>query len=267
MDFKNSLFGDTLDFPEAKGQPIVNKAGKSVIIWQPFGLGDCIFSQGIAHHYIDGGYKVYWPVVRHYLMDLQRAYPDVYWLDENMYLSPDRHNVAQVKYDLLHSLMAPIHRSMEFEGVRYDRVMRAKYDMYGLDWTKWREHALWKRDVFKERELMEIHGLNENDKYNLISMSFGGGSFDQRNGEIPEVANGMKRVFVKQIEGFSLFDWSLMFERAAKIHVVSSSNIYIMEMLDLQADEINIYLRTGRELNHTNYQYLMTRHVDKYKFH
>ncbi len=238
-----------------------NKDRKSVIIWQPYGLGDCIFSQGVAQHYISGGYKVYWPVKQMYLTDLRRAYPTVNWLSEDFYHGND----PQIKWDLLHATLAPLYWSSQFQNVAYKDVMKAKYSIYGLDWTKWREHAQWKRDVFKEQELMEMNNINPGDRFNLISRNFGGGSFEEKSSPIPEIVNGLKTTFLKKIEGFSLFDWAPMMAAATQLHFAASSNIYLLEMMDLKAEQIHIYPRTGWEDNHDNYNYIMTRH--KYIFH
>lgn len=229
---------------------------KSVIIDQPFGLGDCIFAQGVAQHYIQGGYKVYWPVKQIYLNDLRRAYPDIIWMHENLY----HRNDQQIRFDILHALYAPIRWSSTFYGSDYSQVMRAKYDMYGLDWRDWRKHAQWKRDIFKEQELLEAHGINESDKFILISQEFGGGSFGQISVPLDIKSNGMKRYWIKQMDGFSLFDWSLMMSMATEIHFVSSSNIYILEMLDLKAEKIHLYPRKPREFDHRNYDYILERH-------
>lgn len=229
---------------------------KSVIIDQPFGLGDCIFAQGIAQYYIQGGYKVYWPVRQMYLADLKRAYPDVNWMNEDFYHGND----PQIRYDLLHALYAPIRRSDTFTGSKYYTVMRNKYDMYGLNWRDWRKHAQWKRDIFKEKELLELHGINEGDRFNLISTEFGGGSFGPIVNPIQVAPNGMKSVFIKKLDTYSLFDWSLMMSMATQIHFVSSSNIYLLEMLDLKAEEIHIYPRKPREMDHSYYDYILERH-------
>jgi hypothetical protein len=243
---------------------------ESVIILQEFGIGDCIFSQGIAHHYIKSGFRVYWPVRNYYLTDLKRAYqhPMLVWLPEDLYVSPNVYpDPERIKYDLLHSIVAPIHRSNSFIGEPYYKVMRAKYDMYGLDWATWREHAMWKPDVFKEDELLEMHNINPDDQFTIISTAFGGGSFEETTQKI-EVNNGMKRVYIKKIEGYSIFDWAKLMRLATEIHFVSSCNIYLLEMMsELRADKIHIYPRIPKDYFHRNYQYIMTKHIDKYIFH
>lgn len=256
MEFKQT--NEKIDWQEIKQPPIPHEKRKAVLIYQPFGLGDAIFAQGIAQYYIRGGYKVYWPVIDEYLKDLERAYPDIIWLPENMYLSPGKYNVETVQYDLLHALFAPLFWSNTFGGVlnEYKNVMRLKYDMYGLDWTTWKDHGQWKRNAFKEMELMELVGVYPGQKFNLVSTEFA----RDKTAHVPEILNGLSTIHVKKLEGFSLFDWAGVMERATEIHFVSSSNIFLLEMLSLDAERINIYLRKPNETSHQNYDYILRSH-------
>lgn len=237
---------------------------KNVIIMQPFGLGDCIFAQGIAHHYLNGGYKVYWPVVQQYLHALRRAYPKVIWLPEDLYLSEnlfgDRMLIQMTKHDLLHALCAPIRWSNTFEAVPYREVMKAKYSMYGLDWRTWNQYSKWERDVFKEEELLAL--TNGATEFNLISQEWG----CHKTGTVDiKVNNGLPNIHIRKMEGYSLFDWSLLMQRATTIHFVSSSNIYLLESMDLDAKEIHLYPRLPDQPTHINYEYILQRH--KYILH
>lgn len=225
---------------------------KSVVILQKHGLGDCIFAQGIAQHYMRGGYKVYWPVMQEYIATLKFAYPAINWIHDDWYSRDD-----QVRWDLLHSLCAPLFHSNTFVGAPYKDVMRAKYDMYNLDWHTWRDHARWNRNIFKERELAEACGIYEGDRYNLISREFG----SNPTKSVPiDVNNGNKTVFIKQIEGFSLFDWAMLMQNATEIHFVESSNIYLLEMLELRAESINLYARLPDKNHHNDYSYILEKH-------
>lgn len=139
--------------------------------------------------------------------------------------------------------------------------------MFSQDWRRWREGAMWKRDYVRETHLFQL--LNpSNEPYNLIHCDFGSDVKFRR--EI-EVSNGLKNIYVEVIPGMNLFDWALLYQQATNIHAVASSNIYIMEMLPLQANEIHIYKR-DRRINgkfatepHSHYDYIMTTH--KYVFH
>jgi len=151
----------------------------------------------------------------------------------------------------------PLRWNVEIMKVPYTRCMETKYTMFGMDWHRWREGAMWVRDFKKEQELKNLLSIKDGDKYNLVSTTFGTGM----KHKVPIVVNNAYRnIDLQYIPGYSLFDWAGVFEQATTIHVVSSSNIYIMEMLDLQADEIKLYLRKPIESNHDNYNYLLERH-------
>lgn len=239
---------------------------EAVVIMQPAGLGDIIFSQGIAHHYLKAGMRVYWPVIEPYLHHLKRAYPNIEWLPENLYVSPRAHDdVDKIRNDLLHALFSPIRWSNTFQGVEYKDVMRAKYDMYKLDWRLWTESAMWVRDRFREDELMIANGVDNGEPYNLISENWG---FAKGMNRVPvNINNGLKNVYIKQIDTYSLFDWAALIENAEQIHFVSSSNIYLLELLKTRASEIHIYQRLPDQPHHRNYDYILRAHEGKYRFH
>jgi hypothetical protein len=267
MEFKlpssNKLQSDSSR--ESKVTKTIGKKMESVLILQPFGLGDLIFAQGIAHHYMKAGMRAYWPVVDQYIHHIRRAYPLIEWLPENFHITPRLYEVEQVKYDLLHSLVAPIRWSNTFQQVEYKDVMRAKYDMYGLDWTKWTESAQWVRDMFKEDDLMGITGADSGTPYNLISENWGMAKGLNR---VPvDVKNGLRNIYITQLEGFSLFDWAKVMQNAEQIHFVSSSNIFLLELLEVKASEIHIYQRLPDQPHHRNYDYILRRHEGKYRFH
>lgn len=236
---------------------------KSALVLQPFGLGDCIFAQGIAHYFINGGYKVYWPVIQDYLTDLKRAYPKIEWLPENLYVSPTNDKIVDlnIKYELLHAISVPIRWSNTFHGVEYAQVMRAKYDMYGLDWTKWTQHAMWERNFFKEKELV----ADNVGEYNLVSMDWGSPGGKQNTVKVKYPDNGLHTRRMVKINGCSLFDWATVIENATTIHFVASANIFILEMLDLKAKEIHLYPRLPDQPHHNFYKYILKRH--NYIFH
>jgi hypothetical protein len=56
------------------------------------------------------------------------------------------------------------------------------------------------------------------------------------------------------MEGYSLFDWAAVMEQAVEIHTVSTSIIYLLELLHLRA---HIYIRRPDERSHSYYDYLL----------
>jgi hypothetical protein len=233
----------------------------NLFVCQPFGLGDIIFTRTLIKA-LGGKEKtcgylpdktVYWPVKEHYYNDLVRAYPDIYWIKgEGMA------NLAPTtKEEILKSRIVPIRWSDTFQKVPYEAVMAAKYAMYNMDWRDWKNEAMWQRDPSMEDSLFEIHGIKPQDEYALISGTFGSDFQHSIALRLPETSI-RKQVFIKQIPGYSLFDWAKLIEFATEIHFVASSNIYLLEMLELSAKSINIYDRGNG--HHRQYEYLLRRH-------
>lgn len=215
---------------------------KSCLVLQPHGLGDCIFAQGLVKQL--GFDEVVWPVTEQYKYDLQRAYPDILWWNENLHRAI--HTISKQMIAL------PIRWSDTITGVGYRHVMRAKYDMYGLDYKTWINYAMWKRNPTNELELFK---LTDQEPYNLICANFTG----QFKTKIIHVNNGLRNIYLNPINGYSLFDWAMVMEKATEIHFVASSSLYMLECLSPQAEKIWIYQR-GADEPHNRYDYLFNRH-------
>lgn len=237
---------------------------------QAFGLGDVIFCQTLANEWIAEGHKVRWGVMPEWIEGLRRAYPKVEWVDHKSlpinYMRQDEHDSHGMR-------VIPLRWSVELCKVNYMDCMKSKFQMFNKDWRDWRKGAMWQRDNEKELELMERLGLitdygsgnklGECKAYNLIHQQFGS---DKKFSRPLKVNNGLLNVELSEIPGFSLFDWAMVYENATNIHAVSSSNIYIMEMLELKAKEIHLYKRDRFIQNrmytepHRHYDYILERH-------
>ena len=214
-----------------------------VIIKQPFGTGDHIFCQSIAHHFIEKGYEVLWPVLKHMVQGMQKAYPKITWVDADMVpvnLDDKR------RYDEGHFHHLPLRYAESLLGRPYKMHMVSKYDYLGLDWKDWKKHAMPKRYPYKESMLFSLLGIEDGEPFNFISTTFGS-NFNHKIEVTP--SNNYKRVELRPIEGISLFDWCEVIKRATTIHAVSSSTLYLFELLELAATEVHIYNRTPIEKN------------------
>lgn len=226
---------------------------KVLIIQQFFGLGDIIFGQTIANDYINEGYKVLWPVKAEWVEGLRRAYPKVEFID---------HELVPINYDRRSPheengfTYLPMRYSEYLMGRPYKLHMVSKYEYLKKDWKRWKEFAAPHRDQAKEMELMKLLGIAIGDKYNFISTVFG--SAANHKIEI-NVGNQYKNIELKNIPGFSLFDWCGVIEWAATIHAVSSSTLYLFELLHLNAEEVHIYNRNGIEKNLDYVRFLFTK--------
>lgn len=228
---------------------------QQAIILQYFGIGDIIYSQTIAHKIKDEGYKIIWPVEPDFLEGLRTAYPEFEWVDRTLYVNIN-YNLQE---DCIHggSRIIPLRWANEMLKVPFKDCMKAKYDLYKMPWENWADRATYLRDHAKEQALFDMLDLDENEPYTLCNSWYKSNS----SGQVKILlSDGLKRVNMQRIEGFSLFDWSLVIERASNIHTVSTSIIYILELLQLQAKNICIYIRRPQESSHKNYDYLLRSH-------
>lgn len=234
--------------------------GKTAYIEQYFGIGDVIFSMQIARNLQKQGYKICWPVLPDYVEQLNRAYPDITFID--MWLTQPKFMEGKELVTRGSTYYVPLRWTYELMKVPFKDCMRSKYDFMHMDWETWRD-ARYARDRDKEAVLMKELGIEKGEPYTLVNRMF---RSDNKGKAAFEQPKGGNIVEMTMRPNFSIFDWSLILENANEIHTVSTSIIYLLEMLDLKAEKVYVYLRKPQETSHQNYQQLMTRHVDKYIF-
>lgn len=216
--------------------------------------GDIIFSQSIAHHFIEQGHHILWPVKPHYVDACQRAYPKICFVSE-VAIKPEYFNIKE-KVELDGMLIAPIRWSDSYMKRPYREVMRNKYDMYNLSWEIWRLHAMWRRDADKENELMRQIGIVPGQPFNLINKRFGTNA--ERSVEI-NINNEFKNIEMTEVPGYSLFDWSKIIQSAQEIHTVSTSLLFMLEVLPLTASSVHLYCRKPVEKDFSFVDYIFTK--------
>lgn len=222
------------------------------IIMQRFGIGDVIFSMTAIRLLGD---KVLWPVMPYYVEALNRAYPDIHFIDYTLM------NINWMDSGEKHFQDATI-IPLAWQDSPLRECMKKKYGYFGLDWTMWKENAKWERSSMRENQLYDQ--LNIKGPFNLISNRYG----NDVNSNQPsphslafrEPDNGLQNVHMSMIPGFSLFDWAKVIEQAENIYIVSTSTIYLLELLQLKAKEIHIHIRKPLEKTHDNYSYILTSH-------
>lgn len=225
----------------------VKKDKKKALILQSFGLGDVIFSQSIANHYMSIGYEITWPVKPIFLDQVKSAYPKINWIPEGR-TPVNMRTKAMGERNGYHVL--PIRFSDTIMRVPYKEVMKAKYYMVGLDWQTWRDHAMWVRAEEKENSLIEELGAKGD--YCLVNSNFT--TKNKRRDVKPKT--DLPIIEMDYLDGYSLFDWAKVIENAKEIHTVSTSIIYMMEMLKLRCAP-HIYVRRPIESNHDFYSYIL----------
>lgn len=229
----------------------------AVIVLQPHGLGDHIFCQSLVHQIADRQ-EIIWPVLPHFLSGLRRAYPDINWVPYG-FLGNQIENCRQDRI-IGGNRILPIRWADQLLRVPYKDCMRAKYDLYGLDWNSWKDFP--PRLDFKKAEYLYSNVLKlGNEPFRLINKRFT--SNETKSVQITE-SKEIRNVEMTSIPGFSLFDWFLVIERAAEIHTVGTSINYLIELMEIKAREIFLYKRLPDENHFQNYDYILKRH--KYVF-
>lgn len=226
---------------------------KVLIIQQWFGLGDCIWGQTIANDYINDGYKVLWPVKEEWVEGLQRAYPKVTFVDHE--LIPINYENKRL-YEENGFTYLPMRFSESLMRKPYKFHMESKYSFLGKDWKRWKEYAMPVRDISREKELMSIFDIDIKSKYNFIATRFG--SDGHRKIDI-KIGNDYKNIELEYIPGFSLFDWCSIIQFASEIHAVSSSTLYLFEVLTLTAKSVHLYPRVPLESDFKYVEFLFSK--------
>jgi hypothetical protein len=224
----------------------------TVIVNQFFGIGDVIWSQTLVR-YLANGKRIIWGVLPRYVDGLSRAYPDITFVD---------HRLLNIDYDRKEdhidrgSRILPIRWADVMLNKPYNMCMRAKYDLYEMPWEQWVNRAKWQRNIFHEQEFFKRFDI-EGD-FNFVN-NFAG-SESQLLGSI-QLDNGLPTIEMREIEQYSLFDWAHILEQATHIHTVSTSIIYVLEMLHLKAKEIHYYLKPNEaDFSSTDYIVKNSRH-------
>lgn len=223
----------------------------NVVVNQFAGLGDVVFSMTLVKR-IANGNPIIWPVLKQFVEGLTRAYPDVKFVDFTKFpinYESKEHYVTNVP-NYGECTILPIRWADAILKVPYTDCMKSKYMSYGMEWKEWKEQAMWTRSPVHEQALFEDLKLPES--YNLINRFFR----SDMSGCAKIDVHGMEMC---NIAPYSLFDWVGVMERATEIHTVSTSIIYMLEMLDLKCP-IHLYPRKPDEVDFRNVDYILQRH-------
>lgn len=224
----------------------------NLLINQYFGLGDIIFCMTLARKWIKEGHEVTWPVFPQFVDQLNRAYPDVTFIDwtevKCNYERKDEHDWNNYR-------VVPLRWNVDIMNVPYTQCMASKYDLFGLDYQDWRNGAMWERDSNIE-SILFFTQKEPTKPYRIINNTFGSDS--SLRVSISPPADHLADIFMRNIEGYSLFDWALLLENASEIHTVSTSLFYLLELLDITCP-IHLYPRKPIEHDFRNIDYLFTK--------
>lgn len=223
---------------------------KPCIIKQPAGIGDVFFCQKIARVMMSREYQVIWPLR-----------PDIIWIREyipNIYF-PSVDDVFPGKEIFDTAAGFAIEETGAFISIATadlthndGKIMSSKYSMLGIDFSDWQDYFHFDRNLDKENELYyNVLGLTDDAEFIFINNLYNtdiknSNLFSKNNFDLPVVE-------LKIIDGFTLFDWCKVLERAKKIHTINTSINYIIEVIDTLYDEYVIYAHDERNKSEIDY--------------
>jgi|TARA_R100000005_G_C4996947_1_gene203728 hypothetical protein len=222
---------------------------KPCLIKQPAGIGDIFFCQKIAKLMIENGYDVIWPLR-----------PDIYWIKDYIkgidFPTTDDNFIGKDIYE--RGAGAVIEENGAFISLATadfthndGRIMSSKYSMLGLDHSDWKDYFKFDRKLEKENDLYyNVLGLKDDSEFVFINNLYN----ENRNCELLSSENyDLPAVELQYIEGFTLFDWCKVFEKAKSVYTINTSLNYIIDVLDTSYDEYVIIAHNERNVKEIDY--------------
>ena len=238
---------------------------KTCLIYQPCGLGDILFLQKIAHMMNKDGYKVVHPVVHeyewlnHYLINKDFSFPS--WGDKERKINgpplpdnigfPHKDKYWPDRQDFFSEDFVFLNFFLPFSGP----VMASKYSKLNIGFSDWSDYISlsFARKSDKEKELFYDHlGLKDGEEYVFINRNYqirpDVRTFNRISSN-PNDYDGKKVVELTINQNFTVFDWSIVLEKAKEIHMIETSLNYIIESdlvnLDSERQKLCLYSRHG----------------------
>ena len=133
------------------------------------------------------------------------------------------------------------------------KIMTSKYSMLGMDCEGWQDCFLFERNLDKENDLYyNVLGLKDDSEYVFVSNLYNTEVRDSKF--ISHEQFDIPVVELRVVNGFTIFDWSKVLEKAKKIYTVNTAINYLIDVLDTSYDEYVIYAHS--EQNKTEIDYL-----------
>lgn len=216
------------------------------IINQYQGLGDILFCEPIAKYlYDNGNNEIFWPVLDEYIW-IKEYIPYINFVKKNdfnfNYESTFFSQIDEFTHHVPLRFANPIVRNLSSHDYSDQyHTMLDKYRMLSLPQDLWRT-LKWNRNLEKENNL--YNSVIKNKTYVLVNNYWSDGKVD-----ITFNALGRDIIYMDKKEGFTLLDWSKIIENADEIHTVSTSNLFLIETLNIKTNSVFIYPRKPRENN------------------
>lgn len=211
---------------------------KICLIHHPIGIGDIFYLQYIARIYLQKGYQVIWPI-RKDISWIKDYIPDInFCLPEDQF--PGKEYYGQ---DLIIHSPGFVYLGLKNAHMWNNidqHIMGSKYSLMNLDWNLWNEGFIFNRNTEKEDDLYyNVLGLKDDSKYVLWNNM---ASCDVRTTNIlDDLKVDYPIVKLQILDGYSLFDWCKVIEKATEIHTVHTGINYLIDKLDIQCEKYYMY--------------------------
>jgi len=201
---------------------------KKCLIFQPIGLGDILFVQGIVEHLIKNGYEVHFPVHKFYF-SLVKEYivkNNLIWHNENGKYPLSEHYGKEQEASVGEDIYLPL----TFADC-YSRTqpMISKYFYMNIPVDDWRKGFDVQRKLDKEKELIKKYNLK--GRYIIVNKQFNMPELKKkREINIESNLHIHEMSYEEDLKnGFTLFDWIGALENAEEVHTVGTSVSYLVD--------------------------------------
>jgi hypothetical protein len=199
--------------------------------------------QKISHFIKALGYEVYWPVISEFkwLNNYIKDFHFISWNDEVNHISAPplpEEVVFPYKEKYLVETKTEINESLFFfQGfINVNPIMAGKYNSIDLDWKDWRDYVIFDRNKEKEDELYyDVLNLKDEEEFIFVNRKYCTRPNIMTFNGLDHIINRSKKRIIDMsiIDGFSLFDWCKVLEKASEIHMIETSLNYLLESPNL----------------------------------
>ena len=223
---------------------------KPCLIKQPAGIGDIFFCQKIARVMMQNRYQIIWPLR-----------PDIHWIKDyikDIYFPTTEDDfIGKEIYEMgagavIEDGVAFINTATADLTHNDGKIMSSKYSMLGLDYTDWKDYFKFERNFDKENDLYyNVLGLKDDSEFVFINNLY---NTDIRDSELLSSENyDLPVVELKIIDGFTLFDWCKVLEKAKSVFTINTSINYLIDVLDTSYERYVIIAHNEKNKSEIDY--------------
>lgn len=212
---------------------------KTCTIRQPAGLGDILFTLKIAYRLKERGYSIVWPVIKEFgwLGNYIKGI-DFCSLDSD-FKNKDKYNCTETTINGDDVIVPLQDADRMFPKMS---VMLAKYEFVGLPYEGWQDFIKIERNYEKEQELIELVDIKPNQEYTFVNNTFGSPPYSVECMHMSNLSFNTPVIQMRNIPGFSVFDWLGVIEKCRTVHTTDTCTIYLIETLPVE-QQLYMYSR------------------------